>query len=437
MENTIIIAIVSLLCILAHVPTLILRIVPFHEKISDKDRIRLTVIYAIGLAVDFGICMWVGNYRKNDVPFYKINLIAFCIVMAAVNIWLVPGYTKVHLFVFGIVADIVMIALSIGAYVSSLLGMQGNAIGIAETSAIAIVVYALLYPLLSSLLRYTVTPFLEIECQNYWETLWFIPIAMFFSSIFSEGVDVYTTTFPQMLSKCLIGVATLLICFAVSYDQQHFLNEKELNRQIDQQKGYYHALTEQVLAEREARHNFRHQVAAIKGFLDKNDMEGLRGYCDDLELEEMGKVTIPYTGNAAADGVLYHYGCIARAKNIEFSVCCYLKDIAIPDTDFCTILGNALDNAVTAAGQYDGKRFIEVATEKKHDMLLITVDNSFDGILFQENGKIYSKKRQNKQEGIGILSMKKLCEKHGGASRFEAVGNRFQASFILKNEVED
>ena len=289
MENTIIIAIVSLLCILAHVPTLILRIVPFHEKISDKDRIRLTVIYAIGLAVDFGICMWVGNYRKIDVPFYKINLIAFCIVMAAVNIWLVPGYTKVHLFVFGIVADIVMIALSIGAYVSSLLGMQGNAIGIAETSAIAIVVYALLYPLLSSLLRYTVTPFLEIECQNYWETLWFIPIAMFFSSIFSEGVDVYTTTFPQMLSKCLIGVATLLICFAVSYDQQHFLNEKELNRQIDQQKGYYHALTEQGLGEREARHNFRHQVAAIKGFLDKNDMEGLRGYCDDLELEEMGK----------------------------------------------------------------------------------------------------------------------------------------------------
>ena len=115
--------------------------------------------------------------------------------------------------------------------------MQGNAIGIAETSAIAIVVYALLYPLLSSLLRYTVTPFLEIECQNYWETLWFIPIAMFFSSIFSEGVDIYTTTFPQMLSKCLIGVATLLICFAVSYDQQHFLNEKELNRQIDQQKA--------------------------------------------------------------------------------------------------------------------------------------------------------------------------------------------------------
>ena len=73
MENTIIIAIVSLLCILAHVPTLILRIVPFHEKISDKDRIRLTVIYAIGLAVDFGICMWVGNYRKIDDDLVEVT----------------------------------------------------------------------------------------------------------------------------------------------------------------------------------------------------------------------------------------------------------------------------------------------------------------------------------------------------------------------------
>ena len=71
MENTIIIAIVSLLCILAHVPTLILRIVPFHEKISDKDRIRLTVIYAIGLAVDFGICMWMGIHREMRLELQK------------------------------------------------------------------------------------------------------------------------------------------------------------------------------------------------------------------------------------------------------------------------------------------------------------------------------------------------------------------------------
>ena len=391
MENAAITVIVSLLCVLAHVPSLILRIVPFHEKISDRDKYKLTIIYLIGLAADLGICIAKEIYGGIDVPFYKINLIIFCIVMAVANIQIVRGYTKVHLFVFGIVADIVMITLAIGAYISSLLGLTGDAIGIAETSAIAIVIYALLYPLLSRLMRYTVTPFLEIDCKNYWETLWFIPIALFFASIFSDGVDVYTTTFTQMLSKCLIGAATMLLCFAIAYDQQRFRNQEKMNQQIEQQKGYYLALTEQVLAEREARHNFRHQAAAIKGFLDANDIQGLRNYCDDLELEQLGKVDIPYTGNAAADGVLYHYGCLAKAKNIDFSVCCQLKNLSVPDTDLCTILGNALDNAVTAAGQYDGERFVEIASEKKHDMLLITVDNSFDGVLLQENGRIYSK----------------------------------------------
>ena len=66
-------------------------------------------------------------------------------------------------------------------------------------------------------------------------------------------------------------------------------------------------------------------------------------------------------------------------------------------------------------------------------MLLITVDNSFDGILLQEKDKIYSKKREKGEEGIGILSIKKLCGKNGGTCKFEADGNRFQVSFLLKN----
>ena len=197
MENTLMIGVVSLLCIFAHVPSLLLRIVPFYEKISAKDKCRLTAIYLAGLAVDFGICMWMGINQVIDVPFYKVNLIVFCIVMAVVNVQIVRGYTKVHLFVFGIVADIVMITLAVGAYISSHLGMQGDAAGIAQTSVIAIIIYAVLYPLLRRLMRYTVTPFLEIDCKNYWDSIWFIPIALFFASIFSDSADVYTSTLDR------------------------------------------------------------------------------------------------------------------------------------------------------------------------------------------------------------------------------------------------
>lgn len=437
MGNIVEAMIISLLCVLAHVPSLVLRIVPFHEKIEDKNKYQLTFIYLIGLVLDFFLCMWKELNGGMDVPFYKINLIVFCVVMAVANIQLVKGYMKVHLFVFGIVANIVMITLAIGAYVSSLLGMVGDGMGIAEASAIAIIVYTILYPLLRRLMINTVTPFLETECEDYWKGIWFLPIALFFASIFADEVDVYTATFMQMVSKCLTGAAILLICLAIARDHQRIQLENRLNQQIDHQKGYYYALTDQVLAEREARHNFRHQVAAIRGFLETDNIEGLRAYCDDLELEQMGKVDIPYTGNAAADGILYHYGCLAKAKDIDFSVCCQLKNLSISDNDLSVILGNALDNAITAAGQYNGDRFVEMCSEKKNDMILITIDNSFDGLLIQKNDRIYSKKRSGSEEGIGILSIKKLCEKNGGLCKFEADGNRFQVSFLLRNDREN
>ncbi|MDD5804401.1 ATP-binding protein [Blautia sp. HCP3S3_H10_1] len=144
----------------------------------------------------------------------------------------------------------------------------------------------------------------------------------------------------------------------------------------------------------------------------------------------MNIAEIPYTGNAAADGVLYHYASIAKEKQIAFKVCCRLNKLSISDTDLCCLLGNALDNAVTACENVSGKRYITVASEKNQDMLMLTVDNSFDGNLLKNGEKILSRKREN-EEGIGIRSMKQICEKYGGTSRFEAESDCFEASFMI------
>ena len=119
---------------------------------------------------------------------------------------------------------------------------------------------------------------------------------------------------------------------------------------------------------------------------------------------------IPYTGNAAADGVLYHYACIAKEKRISFKVYCKLDGLSISDTDLCCLLGNALDNAVNACETYNGERYIMISSEKNRDMLMLTIDNSFDGIVERKGEKILSRKRENK-EGIGIRSMRQICEK--------------------------
>jgi hypothetical protein len=76
-------------------------------------------------------------------------------------------------------------------------------------------------------------------------------------------------------------------------------------------------------------------------------------------------------------------------------------------------------------------------------ILAITVDNSFDGQVNEENGVFLSRKRRNSvdednsvyavadNEGIGVSSVKAAARKYDGEARFEAKGNVFQASIML------
>lgn len=419
---------VSLLCTLAHIPSLILRFVPFKEMVTRKQRKYLWEIYIAGLLADFILCL--AEKDGISVSFYKTNLLLFCVIMGLVNIVVIKGHLKEQLFTFGLTAVMVWIVLAIAAYFTDKLGYQTIDQGLIIENLVGILMYAGLYPWLRKLMLITVKPFLGIDSENYWNTVWFIPIAMFLSGILSHGPEEYTATFLQVMSRILIGIAAIFICRNIAKDYRRIQEKNQMNQQIEMQKKYYQALTNTVETEREVRHNFKHQLAVIKRFQETGNSAELKEYCDKLEINLTGIAEIPYTGNAAADGVLYHYACEAKAAQISFHVCCKLDGMSIADTDLCCLIGNALDNAVTACKGYDGERYISVAAQREKELLMLTIDNSFDGILLQKEGKILSRKRVE-EEGIGIRSMEQICEKYGGISRFQADGNRFEVSFML------
>lgn len=422
--------IVSLLCILAHIPSLILRFVPFKGLVSKWQRNCMWSVYGTGLLADFILCLWMAQGNHISISFYKINLLLFCVLMGIVNIVVIRGHLKEHLFTFGLTAVIVWIVLAIAAYITGRIGYQTIVQGLIIENIIGILMYMAFYPCFRKLMIHTVQPFLGIESENYWNTVWFIPIALFLSGLLSNGPEEYTATLLQVISRILIGAAALFICHNIAMDYRRIQEKNQMNQQIEMQKKYYQALTTAVETEREVRHNFKHQLAVIKRFQETGNSAELKAYCDSLELNLADIAEIPYTGNAAADGILYHYACVAKASQISFTVCCKLNGLSIADTDLCSILGNALDNAVTACGEYNGKRYISIAAQRENGMLLLTIDNSFDGVLLQKDGKILSKKRTD-EEGIGIRSMKQICEKYGGISRFKAEQNQFEASFMM------
>lgn len=72
-------------------------------------------------------------------------------------------------------------------------------------------------------MRKTVTPFLDIDSEDYWNNIWFIPIAMFLSGLLSHGLEEYTATVHQLISRILLGMATIVLCHRIAQDYRKCL----------------------------------------------------------------------------------------------------------------------------------------------------------------------------------------------------------------------
>lgn len=420
------------LCTLAHVPSLILRYLPFRSQINPGQRRLLVTVYLLTLALNFALCIALDLHSGMSVSFYKLNLLLFCVAMSGVNLLVLRGYPREQLFTFGLVAIIVLMLLTVSSFTVDALTYQTLRRGLIEENIIYLLLFSALYLPIRGLMLRTVTPFLSVDGRDYWNTIWFIPISMFFASLLSTPMGVYTSTVSLLISKLLIGVATLFLCRSVAADYGRLREREGMSRQITLQKQYYDSLTEKVNRERKQRHDFKHHMAAIRHFLDEGDQEALQAYCDELELD-IPSDDIPYTGNAAADGVLYYYQTLARRQGTPFEVRGTLEGVKLPDVELCSLLGNALDNAVTASAACGGEGFVRLHSHLEDGLLVLTVDNRFDGILLKKGETILSRKRKD-EVGVGMASMREVCQKHGGSCRFEAAGGVFQASFLLQCE---
>ncbi|MDD5804400.1 hypothetical protein ACTQWG_05955 [Blautia sp. HCP3S3_H10_1] len=249
---------VSLLCMLIHIPSLMLRYVPFKEKISSKDKKRLIFWYSLTMIFDFFLCLWILETRNMTVTFYKLNTLLYCIIVGIVNVLIIKGYTKEHLFSFGLTALLVWLTFALAVYITDKIGYTTLNQGLLMETVIGFVIYLLSYRWYRSLMCRTITPFLDIDSEDYWNNIWFIPIAMFFSGLFSHGMEEYTATAMQLVSRILIGLATIVLCHRIAQDYRKMLEKVQINQQLEMQKKYYEVLTEAVQNEREVRHNFKH-----------------------------------------------------------------------------------------------------------------------------------------------------------------------------------
>ncbi|MDR3315109.1 MAG: GHKL domain-containing protein [Coriobacteriales bacterium] len=204
-------------------------------------------------------------------------------------------------------------------------------------------------------------------------------------------------------------------------------------RNLDMQRTLYDNLTQSTEEVRALRHDLRHQLNAIRGYLQKQDVPGALHYVETItgNIPELGNKLL--CDNFAVNAVAVHYLDDATEKGIQIDIKLVVpEDLGrIPDNDMSVIVGNLFENAIEASLHVDkDKRFIKITSKVDKGRLTLVIDNSFDGTYRVKNGEFYSRKREGK--GIGIASVRAVVEKYDGSMKYEVANGVFMTSLYVK-----
>lgn len=247
----------------------------------------------------------------------------------------------------------------------------------------------------SYLLIFAVVSSLTIYVVSYWTTFW-------------EGETIGIHFFDCF--SCLLLLFILLDIFRIRKAEREQIIMERLLRQ-EQETHQISRATVDVINRK--CHDLRHQIAALRHMSDDEKEKSI----SELENAVLIYDSFPKSGNEDLDVILAEKSLLAEKQHI--SVRCIVdggKLSFMKLEDLYSLMGNALDNAIEAAGQEEEtKRMILLYAAAKGSFFSIHVENPCSRKPLFMDGLPVTNKPDTDYHGYGMRSMRYLCEKYGGA----------------------
>ena len=281
-----------------------------------------------------------------------------------------------------------------------------------------------------------------VEDENFaqtWYVFWVLPLAFILLNLFMIPRYQSTLQTGRVLQGYIVLSSALLV-FMFCFNAVFLLMATSLNRNaklqqenqfLSMQQQRYENLRTAIEEARQARHDMRHQLQQISALAEAGDLEELKGYLAKT-VSRIPNLDMCLCENRAADSVVGYYCAMAKRDEIPFRARLDLPEtLPIDEIDMCLVLSNLLENALEASLRTaPGRRQIEITAYVHADrILLIKVENAFDGEVNEKNGVFRSSKRR--ENGIGIQSVTRIAEKTGGTSTFTHQNGTFTAKVML------
>ena len=194
---------------------------------------------------------------------------------------------------------------------------------------------------------------------------------------------------------------------------------KQVIRQLSMQTEYSRQVSEAAEENRRMIHDIKHHLRTIDRMVSEHGQAEISSFLFQVE-EQVAVISdhshAVFCKNPVINALIEYYCGIARIQETEFQVQLdFPEQMPLTDVELCTVLGNLFDNAVEACShQKQGVRRILVAGETRGSMYFLKIENTYDGLILKEGKRFISRKDISDHHGIGLYSVKKIIEGHGG-----------------------
>lgn len=252
------------------------------------------------------------------------------------------------------------------------------------------------------------------------------------TGIYNQHWGEFTQSVNEFIA-CLMCVAYLIFCvlYYKEYEQKAEAERKEhiiqitveeMTKEIDSAKR-----SEKLI--RILRHDMRLLLNNIYVSLENDDtktaMKMIESYFDQIHSTHLKE----YCSIPALNYIFSSFEARCKENDILFSHQIAVSEIHFDEMIFCTLLSNALDNALNAQLKLPKeKRKISIMLKEHNDKILLSVINPFSGKIKFINEIPFT---EEKGHGYGTQSIAYLTKKLGGNYQFSTNDSNFILRVII------
>ncbi|MGN0323126.1 MAG: sensor histidine kinase [Oliverpabstia sp.] len=252
--------------------------------------------------------------------------------------------------------------------------------------------------------------------------------------IFSEIL----TKSGQILLAVASGTLLLSLIFLFSTFQHEIEKDgmlaiaQEENAHLKTEKEYFDILEKQNQNLMLYAHDVRKHLNAIREMSQDPDInEYVAKLCGELTTYTQSC----QSGNKLLDVMINRYvlDCELKKISFEYSVReCPLR--CLEDLDLVAILGNLMDNAITAASESE-KKWVSLTTSVRNTYNVVVIKNSCDVPPQAQGERLLSTKENPRFHGYGLKSVAKAVKKYHGDQywSYDPDNQIFTMTVILQN----